>query len=523
MHGVAVDRVLLALAVEVTVDRVGVGDRVHVDGEAVRVAEALAERRLREREREGVREGVKVVVGLREALGDGDGLRERVRVERDGDAVHETLRDVRVVVGVGGVALRVPLAEKVRVGTSVGVSVGEADRERVRVAPAGRVTVAVGVRVGGEQVKVAVVVADRERDRVGVGEREAEGVREALVEGPAEVERVALREREGVPERVPVEADGVLVAVGEPVKVRVGAPVALRDHEALGVQEVGVGEADGGERVGVAVTDAVVVAEWVAEAAGVVLRLVVRLLEPERVWVTVRELEDVRGRLRVAEGERLAVGVALTEGERLGLQEGLELLLALGAVGVVLGVGGVRVALAEGAVGVRDGVTVPVRVEGTVSDGLWVGVGEREEVSDAVWLGDGGRDALRVRLRDTRERVMVEHVAVAVGVSDSVRVRTGVGDGVAVWEGVGDADVSSVFDGEGLEEAEREREGLGADTLWEGENMQVTDVQDTDALGLEVPVRGALRVALLLAVALREAVQEVAVAEAVGGLAVGVK
>ena len=329
----------------------GLGVAVRVrEGGPERVAEAVVDR---EEVRDGAEGDRLRVVGLREP-----------ESEREPDGLWEAL-GLRLGLGVYVVTVG-EAGDGGRVRVGVKVAVARSDRDRV------------------PDVEAVAVVGVRDWEAVCVPERDGvEGVRDAV--------RVAVRPAVRRRDALRVGDDSVADGLGEVV----GAPLRV---------------AEGGERVGLAVWDGVVVAVAVAEGSAVAVAVMLRVRVPEGLPVEHVTLPEglraealpVAGpeadgeavadadRLRVAEGVADAVAVGVRDGSGVGLR-------VPESVGVDVGVGeGVQevtdmdrdVVRRPLEVGVRDGVgvaedvTLPVRVGGR----LW----EKERERDTAAVAEGG-------------------------------------------------------------------------------------------------------------------------------------
>ena len=448
--------------------------RAHV---AEGVRDAVAEREPEGGEAVGVAERVPRPVMEPDSDAEGGALRVRVALALAvGVAVAECEHEAeplaegeaaRVAVGVKD-ALRLALALVLRDGDPLGVGlrvglelvglrvVSDAET-RVREPVRETVRVTVWVRVGewtGEAV--AVRLADREPDPMPLGDRDGDGLPEAVggvavavlglreaVEGESDPDTVAVplavavAVRVGLAEGDPVEEPevvGVAVGVAEGAeKLRVHEPlwvalVPVRDAVAVGSGGVSVRESENeraevpeavAETWGVRVSERVGVPVCVAESVAFALAL--------RVLVPLRLADGVPvGGLRVAERVRVGALVGLHVNEADGLREGERV-----AVAVPEAVEAVRVAALPEA----EAVQLP---EDREREGVRVAVALRERLPDDVRDAEGG---------------------------DGVALRVG---------GVGVVD----RDGDGL------AEGLGAERLNEGLGVGLRDTEG-GSLGLQ--------------------------------------
>ena len=361
-----VDRVREALLLRLKVDSVAVNWERLGEPEAVAVAEDMeGDGGVAETLWEGEAEAENVAVGTCDALRDGDIVWESVTVEREREPETDRVSEVGLGLGLGAVPVQVLLgAEGVSVGEGEGLELSERElvRLRVRSAKAEAVAVVVGLKEG-EGVQDTEKEAE---DTVAVGVAAWELEWEVVEEQGKDRDMEALREAVAVREGVAVVAEGVQVLVALAVKVPEMAVVGVQEPEAEMVCEgLRVADRDGGEGVEVH-EERVGVVLLVAVTAGVGLVLPEWLREADGLRDRVPERDAVGGRLYETVPVDVARVAVLREGERLQLREGVRVWLALGAVQVVLGVGGVCVAVAEGGVGVCGAVTVRVRVRGAV-------------------------------------------------------------------------------------------------------------------------------------------------------------
>ena len=512
---------------QVTLERLSEREGPEGEGELLNVREGERVVAVRVGDREAVPErlglrlwvgdpvplGLQCGVAVREADGDGDGLREPVRLcVRVGCSVGDRLaeklsegvpEEVAVPDGEGegpvpegetvgvpdGRRLCVGLRDAVPVRVREGVAVRDADAEPV-----------VGVGDGPVCEGEGDGVGDRDGDAVGLGVREAlpeaealrVGERLAVPLGPLgltvalESEGVGLcerRENVGLEDQVPV---GEYVRVG----LRVAESVAVALLPVRVTLPVGDGVSEGEPlplRVPLALREPVERLRESPDSVTLPVRLAVR--DGVRVWDAVA-LEVPVGlcgcvRDSVSVGDQVVVGMSVRVAELLGDGERL----ALG-VGVRLWV---ELHEREGeAVGLRlrEPVVVAVdRERDAVLLGLHVGVDVRlrvEGVRDADAEGavtDGDARALPVTVGDRLADWvgLLEEDGVAVGVGLALRLRSAVADAVADGLRVGAAVSEGVREGV----ADAVRKGLGEREA-EGVGVAVPDLEGLrgDAVGL---------------------------------------
>ena len=458
--GVGGDGLRLPVRVNETAGVGGVGDAVPVaetDAEALRDPVRVADP---PRDQLGLGEPetvcdavcVSVTVPLRESAAPPEGLRVRLRDAdtvpadvRVGDAVRVAVcqRDRDADCVTENEAVRLPVADVVRVCAPVSVRVGVRDRE--------------GDCVG---VHEAVWEGDALQVRLAAAECDRDGVRGCVALQVAVSARVRVRVRVALPVSVTLTMEGECVeqlGLQLPVCVGVGA---LREGCGVRVRVGDAREAETVEAVDVPVRGEAVAVEHVAVPNAV--RLSVRLWVRDALWG--RLAVDDRERVgRVAEALRSGVSVQETVDVAVAVREALPVRLSE------------REAVGD-AEGVREGVRVAVRLPRPV------GVAVRLRVSDAL-VPDA--DALRDRVREkvavgARVRLCVrlpeavpeERVCEGVRMAVRVGLRVAVGDDVAVAlpDGVREADC---VDEGGEPVVDIEGEGL---SVWPG--VRVRDVVD---------------------------------------------